>query len=77
MKNHVEEYRFFITQYYVDDSYTGTNFDRPAFKEMILDIESKILKSHKINDIISLKSHIFSDIFILKNNFMRCFYALS
>lgn len=29
------------TDEYVDDGYTGTNFDRPSFKKMIKDIENK------------------------------------
>ena len=33
---------------YVDDGYSGTNFDRPAFKKMIKDIEDK-----KINMVIT------------------------
>ena len=28
---------------YIDDVYTGTNFNRPSFKRMIKDIEKRIL----------------------------------
>ena len=38
-----EQENFFIVQEYVDDGYTGTNFDRPGFKQMIEDIEAGII----------------------------------
>ena len=38
-----EQENFFIVKEYVDDGYTGTNFDRPKFKEMIQDIEAGII----------------------------------
>ena len=30
-----------IVDYYIDDGYSGTNFERPRFKEMLFDIEHK------------------------------------
>ena len=38
---------FIIVDEYVDDGYTGSNFERPAFKRLLTDIEHK-----KINCII-------------------------
>ncbi len=38
-----EQENFFIVKEYVDDGWTGTNFDRPKFKEMIEDIEAGII----------------------------------
>ena len=38
-----EQENFFIVIEYVDDGYTGTNFDRPGFKQMIEDIEAGII----------------------------------
>lgn len=37
-----------LVQEYVDDGYTGTNFERPGFKKMIEDIEK-----NRINCVIS------------------------
>lgn len=38
-----EQENFFVVKEYVDDGWTGTNFDRPKFKEMIEDIEAGII----------------------------------
>lgn len=38
-----EQENFFIVKEYVDDGFTGTNFDRPKFKEMIKDIEAGVI----------------------------------
>ena len=38
-----ENENFFIIKEYVDDGCTGTNFNRPSFKEMIKDIEKGII----------------------------------
>lgn len=38
-----EQPNFFIVKEYVDDGWTGANFDRPKFKEMIADIEAGII----------------------------------
>lgn len=38
-----EQENFFIVKEYVDDGWTGANFDRPKFKEMIADIEAGII----------------------------------
>lgn len=44
LKRYVSEQpNFFIVKEYVDDGWTGTNFDRPKFKEMIADIEAGII----------------------------------
>ena len=38
-----ENENFFIVKEYVDDGWSGTNFNRPSFKEMIKDIEKGII----------------------------------
>lgn len=44
-----EDLRLFDT--YIDDGYTGTNFDRPDFKRMLEDIESKQVQCVVVKDL--------------------------
>ena len=40
-----------LHKYYIDDGYTGTNFDRPAFRQMIHDIEDGIIDCVIVKDL--------------------------
>ena len=40
LKQYADEHRFRNVRYYVDDGYSGSNFDRPDFKRMIDDIDN-------------------------------------
>ncbi len=40
LRDFAEKNGMFAYRFYVDDGYTGRNFNRPAFKQMIADIES-------------------------------------
>lgn len=42
---YVQDNGWNIVQYYADDGYSGTNFDRPAFKRLITDIESGMVNA--------------------------------
>lgn len=45
LKTFIEDNPEFTSVYdvYIDDGYTGTNFDRPAFQKMIKDMENKLV----------------------------------
>ena len=38
-------------KYYIDDGYTGTNFHRPMFQEMIADIDNKLVSAVIVKDL--------------------------
>lgn len=48
---YAKEHGFPNPKFYVDDGYTGTNFDRPNFKEMSADIEKGIVKTVIVKDL--------------------------
>ena len=39
LKDYAKRNGFLNCQFYVDDSYSGTNYDRPAFRQLIEDIQ--------------------------------------
>ena len=46
-----KEFGLTNTRYYVDDGYTGTNFNRPAFQQMIEDIEMGYVTTVMVKDL--------------------------
>ncbi len=43
LRNYVLERNWSIYDIYIDDGYSGTNYDRPAFQQMISDIEAGLI----------------------------------
>lgn len=50
LQKYAEENRLPNPQYYIDDGYTGTNFNRPDFQRMIRDIEGGFIKTVIVKD---------------------------
>ena len=56
-----------VYDYYVDDGYTGTNFERPAFKRMMADIEAGKINFVIVKDLSRLgREHIMVGQYIQK-----------
>lgn len=51
LMKYAKEHGFPNPKFYVDDGYTGTNFDRPSFREMSADIEKGIVKTVIVKDL--------------------------
>ena len=47
---YAKENGFHNTRFYVDDGYTGTNFNRPGFKQMIEDVELGYISTIIVKD---------------------------
>ena len=39
LSKYAKDHGFINTKFYVDDGYTGTNFERPGFQEMLADMD--------------------------------------
>lgn len=64
---------FFNVRFYADDGYTGTNFNRPAFQEMISDIENDKVSTVIVKDLSRLEREYlqtgyYTEIFFAEHN---------
>jgi DNA invertase Pin-like site-specific DNA recombinase len=65
LSKYAQEHDFIVYKEYVDDGWSGTNFDRPAFKRMVEDIEAGIVGAVLIKDLSRLG----------RNNALVAFYT--
>ena len=40
LRKYADEHGFFNTEFYIDDGFSGVDFERPAFKRMLEDVEN-------------------------------------
>lgn len=50
LKEYAENNGYLNLRYYVDDGYTGTNFNRPDFQRMMEDVENGIIETIVVKD---------------------------
>lgn len=50
LQKYAEDHGFYPTQFYVDDGFSGTTFDRPDFNRMIADVQAGIVDTVIIKD---------------------------
>lgn len=68
-KQYCEENQIQIIDFYCDDGYTGTNFERPAFKRMMNDV-----KNHRVNAVIVKDLSRFGRESIYVNYYMQVYF---
>ena len=73
LTNYANNNNLEIYDYYIDDGYTGTNFERPGFQRLKHDIESKKINTVLVKDFSRLgRDHIesgkYMDIYFPENN---------
>ncbi|MDY3282008.1 recombinase family protein [Dysosmobacter sp.] len=65
----VKSHRLSVYDVYIDDGYSGTNFDRPAFQRMIADIEAR-----KVNMVITKDLSRLGRDYIMTGHYMERYF---
>ena len=69
LREFVQQHRLTVYDTYVDDGWSGTNFDRPAFQRMIADIEAK-----KVNMVITKDLSRLGRDYIMTGHYMERYF---
>ena len=65
LRNYVKTNNFNLVGEYVDDGYSGTDFDRPGFKEMMEDVKKKKINCIIVKDLSRLgRDHVMTGYYI-------------
>ena len=51
LMKYIKDNNYILYDVYIDDGYTGTNYNRPAFQRMIIDIENKKINMVVVKDL--------------------------
>ena len=65
----VQKHRISVVDTYIDDGWSGTNFDRPAFQRMVADIEAK-----KVNMVITKDLSRLGRDYIMTGHYMERYF---
>ena len=65
----VQQHRLSVYDTYIDDGFSGTSFDRPAFQRMIADIEAK-----KVNMVITKDLSRLGRDYIMTGHYMERYF---
>ena len=71
LSHFVKEHGFSVFDEYVDDGWTGTNFDRPNFKRMMDDMESGKINCVIVTDLSILGRNLIEIGYYIENYFPR------
>ena len=69
LQEFVQQHRLSVYDTYIDDGWSGTSFDRPAFQRMIVDIEAK-----KVNMVITKDLSRLGRDYILTGHYMERYF---
>lgn len=69
LREFVQQHRLSVYDTYIDDGWSGTSFDRPAFQQMIADIEAK-----KVNMVITKDLSRLGRDYILTGHYMERYF---
>ena len=69
LEKYAKEHHWLIHDYYIDDGWSGTNFNRPEFQRLLVDIENKKINTVLVKDLSRLGRN-----YILTGHYTEIFF---